>query len=109
MSEGLTLTAAAEELKTTKDAAAAKLCTARGGKSFRNTEFFVFEGDSVLVRAGVAFLLRKEMTLLGCRSIAEAAVVVDGGDGARAKGPRALGQNGEEEKWIALVREAGKA
>lgn len=72
-------------------------------------DVYVFEGDGVLVRAGVALLLRKEMALLGCNSMAEVAAVVEGVDAAKAQGPRVLGQEGEEERWIRMVREAGKA
>ena len=34
-------------------------------------DVYVFEGDSLLVRAGVALLLQKEMALLGTKSVAE--------------------------------------
>ncbi|KAJ4291415.1 hypothetical protein N0V88_006008 [Collariella sp. IMI 366227] len=71
-------------------------------------DVYVFEGDALLVRAGVALLLQREMALLGTKSIAEVQAVLgmmsDGG-----KSPRVVGGSGEEEKWIKAVRDAGKA
>jgi hypothetical protein len=71
-------------------------------------DVFVFEGDAVIVRAGVAFLMRKEVALLGCNNINDVAAVIDGTT-AKAKTPRAIGTDADEEKWMALVREAGKS
>jgi len=61
-------------------------------------DVMVFEGDAVLVRAGVAFLLGLEGRLLGCGSAKEICEVVRGG----------LGNVGEEE-WIKSLRSAGKS
>lgn len=72
-------------------------------------DVYVFEGDAVLVRAGVAVLLEQEMALLGARDLGEVRGVVAarrkknkpsvGGDGG---GP------GGEERWMDVLREAGK-
>lgn len=73
-------------------------------------DVYVFEGDALLVRAGVALLLQKEMALLGTKSVADVEAVLLGAatpEGA-AKSPRVTGGNGEEERWIRAVREAGK-
>lgn len=65
-------------------------------------DVYVFEGDALLVRAAVALLLRKEMALLATKSVDEVRAVLDGG-------PRVVGPDGEEERFMAAVREAGKA
>jgi hypothetical protein len=67
----------------------------------------VFEGDSLLVRAGVALLLQKEMALLGTKSVAEVQAVL-GTAPEGTKGPRVVGGMGEEERWMKAVKEAGK-
>jgi hypothetical protein len=61
-------------------------------------DVLVFEGDAVLVRAGVAYLLKLEGRLLGCGSAKEICEVVRGG----------LEGVGEEE-WIGCLRSAGKS
>lgn len=58
----------------------------------------VFEGDAVLVRAGVAFLMKMEGKLFGCTTERE---VVD----LARKGLVDVG----EEEWMLAVREAGKS
>lgn len=72
-------------------------------------DVYVFEGDSLLVRAGVALLAQKEMALLGTKSVAEVQAVLGTAPDSSAKSPRVMGGNGEEERWIKAVREAGKA
>jgi len=73
-------------------------------------DVYVFEGDALLVRAGVALLLQKEMALLGPRSVADVQAVLGAvTPEGEAKSPRAVGASGEEERWIQAVREAGKA
>ncbi|KAL1843444.1 hypothetical protein VTJ49DRAFT_1554 [Mycothermus thermophilus] len=71
-------------------------------------DVFVFEGDTLLVRACVAFLLQNEMALLGTRTIAEVQAVLGTAPNASPKPPRVIGGAGEEERWITAVREAGK-
>jgi len=70
---------------------------------------YVFEGDAVLVRAGVALLVRREMELLGAKTVEEVRGVLfssrEKGKGMTTTG----GKGGEEERWIRGVREAGKA
>ncbi|KAM7192464.1 hypothetical protein V8F33_008339 [Rhypophila sp. PSN 637] len=71
-------------------------------------DVYVFEGDSVLIRAGVALLMQNEMALLGTKSVEEIpSVLVPIVDGT--KKPRVLGVNGEEDRWMRAVREAGRA
>jgi hypothetical protein len=71
-------------------------------------DVFVFEGDTLLIRACVAYLLQNEMSLLGTRSIAEVQAVLGTVNDANAKPPKVLGGAGEEERWMQAVREAGK-
>lgn len=70
-------------------------------------DVYVFEGDTLLVRAGVALLLQKEMALLGAKSVSEVRTILGTSEGGKT--PRVVGGNGEEEKWMSAVREAGKA
>lgn len=75
-------------------------------------DVYVFEGDAVLVRAGVALLLQREMALLGTKSIDDVrAVLVEGLGDASAEGKkqRVVCGNGEDDRWMRAVREAGKA
>ncbi|KAL2019341.1 hypothetical protein VTK56DRAFT_9721 [Thermocarpiscus australiensis] len=65
-------------------------------------DVYVFEGDALLVRAGVALLMQKEMALLGAKSAAEVQATL------RERSPRVVGGSGEEERWMRAVREAGK-
>lgn len=65
-------------------------------------DVYVFEGDTVLVRAGVAVLLDHEMALLGTKTTDEVLMVLKG------KKQRLVGQPGAEERWIGMLREAGK-
>ncbi len=67
-------------------------------------DVYVFEGDGVLVRAGVALLVRREMELLGTAGVGEVRGVLEAGVGAGGSGVA-----GEEEKWMVGVKEAGKA
>lgn len=61
-------------------------------------DIMVFEGDAVLVRAAVAYLMALESKLFGCETAGEVYGVVRGG----------LGEVKEDE-WIQFLREAGKA
>lgn len=75
-------------------------------------DVYVFEGDAVLVRAGVALLAEKEMTLLGAKTITEVKLVLDRSDGEedeKNKQQRIVGGQGAEDRWMRSVREAGKA
>lgn len=76
-------------------------------------DVYVFEGDKVLVRAAVALLVEREMSLLGATRISEVKAVLEGGSitGSPGTAPRkqhVVGQPGEEDAWIRAVREAGK-
>ncbi|KAK4034140.1 hypothetical protein C8A01DRAFT_39398 [Parachaetomium inaequale] len=74
-------------------------------------DVYVFEGDALLVRAGVALLLQREMVLLAAKSFAEVQAVLGmaAPGGGPPRSPRVVGGNGEEEGWMRAVREAGKA
>lgn len=65
-------------------------------------DVYVFEGDGVLIRAAVAILLDHEMALLGTTSVGEVQKVL------RGKKQRLVGKPGDEDKWMRMVREAGK-
>lgn len=58
----------------------------------------MFEGDAVLVRAGVAYLMSMEGRLFGAETSADATSIIRGG----------LLDIGEEE-WMRGVRDAGKS
>lgn len=80
-------------------------------------DVYVFEGDAVLVRAGVALLARSEMALLGARTVAEVKAALarprdplpSGGAGGGTASKAAAANAAEEETWIRAVREAGKS
>lgn len=63
-------------------------------------DVYVFEGDSVLVRAAVALLLRREMALLGSRSAEEVARVM-------AATSKALGKSSSSATAVAVAAPAG--
>lgn len=65
-------------------------------------DVYAFEGDAVLVRAGVAVLLDHEMELLGTNSIEEVRTAI------HTKKQRVVGKTGDEDRWMRSVREAGK-
>jgi len=71
-------------------------------------DVYVFEGDAVLVRACVALLLKHEMALIGAKTTEEAKAILTGTSNG-VKAPRVVTGNGEEDRWMAAVREAGKA
>ena len=66
-------------------------------------DVYVFEGDSVLIRASVALLLQKEMALLGTKTLEEVHSILS------STGPKVVGGNGNEDRWMQAVKEAGKA
>jgi hypothetical protein len=62
-------------------------------------DVLVFEGDALLVRAGVAYLIALEGKLLGAQSAKEVCSIVKGGlDGSVG-----------EEEWMKALRSAGKS
>ena len=74
-------------------------------------DIYVFEGDALLIRAAVAFLLQKEMVLLGSNSVDDvASALLAGADNSKdASGsPTVTAKIGAEEQFIAAVREAGR-
>ncbi|KAK1783362.1 hypothetical protein QBC45DRAFT_128862 [Copromyces sp. CBS 386.78] len=72
-------------------------------------DVYVFEGDAVLVRAGIALLLQKAMSLMGTKTIQEVrAIMNNSSDGVLRSAP-ILRSTGEEDRWMRAVREAGKA
>jgi hypothetical protein len=77
-------------------------------------DVYVFEGDSILVRAGVALLLGKEMALLATKSVEDVKAVLEsaspgGNAGGSSSKQKVLGRQGEENRWMRAVRDAGKA
>jgi hypothetical protein len=68
----------------------------------RLLDVYVFEGDGILVRAAVAFLLRREMSLLGSKTIDEVMAVMTSGKEA------SVSEVGAEDRFMISVREAGK-
>ncbi|KAI0600325.1 hypothetical protein F4775DRAFT_80703 [Biscogniauxia sp. FL1348] len=64
-------------------------------------DVYVFEGDSVLIRAAVALLLDREMTLLGANTPAEVRSTLEVGSMKSTV-------LGKDDEWIIKVRAAGK-
>ncbi|KAF5976708.1 hypothetical protein FBULB1_6842 [Fusarium bulbicola] len=71
-------------------------------------DVYVFEGDALLIRAAVALLLSREMTLLGAKTAEEVKTILDGRN-AKVSSARVAGEVGAEDKFMMSVREAGKA
>lgn len=72
-------------------------------------DIYVFEGDSLLVRAAVALLLQKEMALLGVRTGSEVKATISNPlDRETQDEPPASSQPGAEDKFIAAVKAAGR-
>jgi hypothetical protein len=71
-------------------------------------DVYVFEGDGLLVRAAVAFLLSREMTLLGAKTVEEIGIVLSE-QNASVPSARPHGRVGAEDRFMISVREAGKA
>lgn len=65
-------------------------------------DVYVFEGDAVLVRAGVAFVIEREATLLGTKSTDEVRRAL------LQATKKVVAQTGEEDRWMKAVRDAGK-
>ncbi|OAA34495.1 Rab-GAP/TBC domain protein [Metarhizium rileyi] len=71
-------------------------------------DVYVFEGDALLVRAAVALLLSREMALLGSKTPDEVLAVMTRAN-FNTGSARALTEAGAEDRFMAAVREAGKA
>lgn len=71
-------------------------------------DVYVFEGDGLMVRAAVAFLLSREMTLLGTKNSVEVKAVLSV-QNASVPSARPAGEVGAEDRFMISVREAGKA
>jgi hypothetical protein len=72
-------------------------------------DIYVFEGDSLLVRAAVALLLQNEMALLGVRSGSEVKATILNPIGRDTQDePPASSPPGAEDKFIAAVKAAGR-
>lgn len=70
-------------------------------------DVYVFEGDALLVRAAVAFLLSREMSLLGTKTADEVVSIVSARN-ASIPSARPVGEMGAEDKFMIAVREAGR-
>ncbi|KAH7150193.1 hypothetical protein B0J13DRAFT_285245 [Dactylonectria estremocensis] len=71
-------------------------------------DVYVFEGDGLMVRAAVAFLLSREMTLLGTKTAADVKAVLLV-QNANVRSARPVGEIGAEDRFMMSVRDAGKA
>ncbi|KAI9158016.1 TBC domain-containing protein [Paramyrothecium foliicola] len=71
----------------------------------RLLDVYVFEGDAILVRAAVAYLLSREMSLLGTKTIDEVVSVMTSGSDRAAPATSGMGA---EDRFMNSVREAGK-
>jgi hypothetical protein len=71
-------------------------------------DVYVFEGDAVLVRACVALLLEREISLLGAKTVAEVVAVMEQSSHGGKFQP-VIGGSGNEDRWMRAVRHAGKA
>ncbi|UKZ80048.1 hypothetical protein TrVFT333_007813 [Trichoderma virens FT-333] len=70
-------------------------------------DVYVFEGDTLLVRAAVAILLSREMDLMGSKTAEEVKAVLSR-TSAGASSTRALSEVGAEDRFMQSVRDAGK-
>lgn len=70
-------------------------------------DVYVFEGDALLVRAAVAFLLSREPALLGTKTAEEVNTVLSERN-AHVPSARPIGEIGAEDRFMESVREAGK-
>jgi hypothetical protein len=70
-------------------------------------DVYVFEGDTVLVRAAVACLLNNEMALLGSRTEDEVCAILSGAK-AREAGKEGIAASETEHHFMKSVRDAGK-
>ncbi|KAF4982311.1 hypothetical protein FZEAL_2040 [Fusarium zealandicum] len=71
-------------------------------------DVYVFEGDALLIRAAVALLLSREMSLLGAKTAGEVKAILSQRN-AKVASARLAGEVGAEDKFMISVREAGKA
>lgn len=71
-------------------------------------DVYVFEGDALLVRAAVAFLLSREMSLLGTKTASEVKTTLSERN-AKVAPVRLASEVGAEDKFMMSVRDAGKA
>lgn len=77
-------------------------------ESARLWDVYVFEGDALLVRAAVAVLMNREMDLLGSKTADEVWSVMSKAS-TESTAPRAVGEEGAEDRFMQSVRDAGKA
>ncbi|KAL5606734.1 hypothetical protein BROUX41_003128 [Berkeleyomyces rouxiae] len=67
-------------------------------------DVYAFEGDTVIVRAAVALMIRNEGEIFGCKTLESVTQVLEGHNKPR----KAVAEIGAEDAWMKLVREAGK-
>lgn len=71
-------------------------------------DVYVFEGDTMLIRAAVTVLLNREMDLLGSKTAEEIkAVMLRTNTGSTSV--RAIGELGAEDRFMQSIREAGRS
>lgn len=71
-------------------------------------DVYVFEGDTLLVRAAVAIILNREPELLACKTAEEVKAIMLR-TSAGASSTRAVSEVGAEDRFIQSIRDAGKA
>lgn len=72
-------------------------------------DVYVFEGDAVLVHAAVAYIMKREMVLLGAKSLEEVRIALESNEDGTKRKQVVVAQTGEEDRWMKAVRQAGKA
>jgi hypothetical protein len=70
-------------------------------------DVYVFEGDTLLVRAAVAIILSREVDLLVSKTAEEVKTVLSR-TSAGASSTRAVSEVGAEDRFMQSVRDAGK-
>ncbi len=75
----------------------------------RLLDVYVFEGDTVLIRAGVAFLIEREITLLSADNLHAVRCALDCSEDGSGTKQVVVAQSGGEDRWMNAVKEAGKS
>lgn len=78
-------------------------CSLTIDEAARLWDVYVFEGDSILVQASVALIIKEEMSLLGSQTVGEVCGVLIGG--TVTKRQKAVAEVGAEDRWMKVVRD----
>lgn len=68
---------------------------------------YVFEGDALLIRAAVALLLSKEMSLLAAKTVEEVTKALAPASTSETAS-RAVAEPGAEDRFMKRIREVGR-